>query len=448
MRKIVSDFQQLFMLISSGFIILISFNQLTPAYSATQQSSSLDSIETWKKNNLKRPVLEVIGETTGDIVYLPFRLPLIGMRESIKIIDNTKIIQQINDLLESDDGTRKLAFIASPSTGLGGHYKQMKLVTDSTTISLKASAWAHRMQSYELSLTNMPIYRSIFVEPLISYQFLSTEPYFGLRDSSDYSYKSNFALEKSIGEINLVLYPVKSGYLKATGGMEVNHTFRGYDTDYEFEGDIESPWSPNLAPLNSLAGAGESVQMTHLAIEAGIDTKNHIGIPSAGYEINTSAGYYDQTNGDDYKFWLGTFNFTKYTHLIYKRVIVLRFGGELRDPLAGDNSIPFYHWSSLGGTGSLRGFDRDRFRDKDAMYGSLEYRYPLRNYWDKFGLDFLYFVDGGKVMEDFQVDYSEGSYQIGFGFGLRAWNIDSGETMKMEVGFSREVVKVYFVLGL
>jgi outer membrane protein assembly factor BamA len=55
--------------------------------------------------------------------------------------------------------------------------------------------------------------------------------------------------------------------------------------------------------------------------------------------------------------------------------------------------VPFTDLPRLGGPHQLRGYTRDRFRDRLAVLGAAEYRYPI---WNEL-VGFL-FADAGRVL--------------------------------------------------
>ena len=73
------------------------------------------------------------------------------------------------------------------------------------------------------------------------------------------------------------------------------------------------------------------------------------------------------------------------------RVIALRALATVAFEKDG-NPIPFYSQPKVGGNDSLRGFQRYRFHDKQAIVFTAEHR------WHAFsGLDMALFADAGKV---------------------------------------------------
>lgn len=75
------------------------------------------------------------------------------------------------------------------------------------------------------------------------------------------------------------------------------------------------------------------------------------------------------------------------------RVLIVR--GRLEGVAGRDDQIPFTDLPRLGGPVLLRGFARDRFRDRVAMMAVVEYRYPIIRQVGGF-----LFIDAGRVLPD------------------------------------------------
>ncbi|OGP56473.1 MAG: hypothetical protein A2V67_07910 [Deltaproteobacteria bacterium RBG_13_61_14] len=95
--------------------------------------------------------------------------------------------------------------------------------------------------------------------------------------------------------------------------------------------------------------------------------------------------------------------------------------------------VPFYDLTPLGGGSNLRGFFGDRFRDYDAAWINLEYRWA---YW-KF-VDWALFVDTGVVMHDiFELRSWQQSWHWGYGFVIRI-HVPPAVMATFDIGYSIE----------
>lgn len=73
---------------------------------------------------------------------------------------------------------------------------------------------------------------------------------------------------------------------------------------------------------------------------------------------------------------------------------------QFKTPKAGDQQIPFYDLSSLGGRTSLRGYHSYRFRANNAALLSSEVQRTIRTFSPARGLDLLVSADAGQVWGD------------------------------------------------
>jgi len=94
------------------------------------------------------------------------------------------------------------------------------------------------------------------------------------------------------------------------------------------------------------------------------------------------------------------------------RVLILRL---LLDGVTADlDKIPFVDLPDLGGPLLLRGYPIDRFRDRVATLGSVEYQYNLT-----FQTTAYVFIDTGRVWRSLE-DFAFERFRMGFGGGIMA----------------------------
>ncbi len=98
------------------------------------------------------------------------------------------------------------------------------------------------------------------------------------------------------------------------------------------------------------------------------------------------------------------------------RVLIARLHTEAVTGSRDD--VPFTELPRLGGLMYLRGYPLDRFRDRYASFGSLEYEWDLA-----YVMSASVFVDAGRVYE-FPSD-AFGHLRVGYGFGLEAHSAKS-----------------------
>lgn len=94
----------------------------------------------------------------------------------------------------------------------------------------------------------------------------------------------------------------------------------------------------------------------------------------------------------------------------HTRVLVFRLYGE--GVIGSLDNIPFVSLTRLGGSELLRGYDSDRFRDRLAGLGSVQYRWQLHQ-----RLSAYLFADTGRVYRDLG-DLTFSGLRLGYGGGL------------------------------
>ena len=113
------------------------------------------------------------------------------------------------------------------------------------------------------------------------------------------------------------------------------------------------------------------------------------------------------------------------------RVLALRLHGEAVSGTLSD--VPFTELPQLGGTSDLRGYPADRFRDRVAALGTIEYE------WDLSGLvSASVFVDAGRVFPSIG-DLSLDHMRVGYGIALqghteRSFGLEGSLTSSIDGG--------------
>jgi outer membrane protein assembly factor BamA len=180
----------------------------------------------------------------------------------------------------------------------------------------------------------------------------------------------------------------------------------------------------------------ETTTVTSVVITARYDSRNSF--------INASSGLVLQGESEYSPEWsLGNTSFTRlagciqyYEILFYpKTVLALRTGVQ---QVIGKN-IPIQVMSSLGGTGTLRGYPQDRFLDKADILVNAELRFPI--FWRFGGVVGL---DAGKVWPSVaDMDLQRWAYNPIAGLRFYMDNF----VARADIGFGTEGTGFYFNFG-
>jgi len=408
------------------------------ARSETEDSSGETDKPAYPEKVRSRAAWEYIVNIPGYILYLPFFLvysatsPLIGWAEK------SNIVPRVNDFLTSDDGKRRAFPIFETQYGAGLGYRHKDLFKPGC--ELKATGmvglWWKRYLALEMNGFRLagPLDLGLGAHSLL----LSDAAFYGLGNGSSKENRTNFAHRQPAVWASLGIY---SGEKLNTGLVfryEQNSISEGRNPNYPSTTD----WPDHTGePLPGL-----SEKSDFLALEFNLD---HFSLfqrqkSAGGWVIGLKAGMYNQLHEDTYNFYKGFLDVKRYIHLFYGRTLSLRFATEITRPLK-DGEIPFYYLSRLGQRKTIRGYFRDRFRDRDSVLFSVEYRYPLIKRPSKIpSLDALLFIDSGKVYHDvFAEDFFSG-FHTSFGGGFRIYN-RQGMDLEFYLAKSKDGFRFYLV---
>jgi outer membrane protein assembly factor BamA len=127
------------------------------------------------------------------------------------------------------------------------------------------------------------------------------------------------------------------------------------------------------------------------------------------------------------------------------RVLFLSLGASAAVPLRGDE-VPLHELVHLGGGGSLRGYDSDRFAGAVGWWGSAEYRYKVFQEADTgHGLSGALFLDVGATARSLEaVLLAPVRWSAGFALRVETNLFLLG---RLQLGFSPEGVQVTLAVG-
>lgn len=160
---------------------------------------------------------------------------------------------------------------------------------------------------------------------------------------------------------------------------------------------------PDIFRINRYAGA-----------EIGYSYKNidNDVYPTRGIRFGISGGFLQSLNGPDRFFtkWRSEFSF--YIPVSNSFTFASRVGGGV---LFGD--ADYYHLNILGGNENLRGYVRERFYGKHALFNNNEIRFvrPTRNIFYNGKIGLIGFFDNGRVWQPGEIS---STWHIGYGGGL------------------------------
>ncbi len=267
----------------------------------------------------------------------------------------------------------------------------------------------------------------------VRYRDFPQEDFFGLGPGSSEQARSDYRMEDSFFGATVRYRTHRHVQLEARGGLLRARSRRGTDERFPDAQDVFSPVDvPGLSDRTDYLSWSGSVLL---------DFRDQPG-PAAheGGSVRFGLTRYDDIDADRFDFTKVETDADYYVPLWSSgRTLALRYFHAL-DVAGGGHHVPFYLHGTLGGSDMLRGFREYRFRDRNLVYLSAEYR------WEAVpALEFAVFHDAGKVFSD-RGDYGFTGLQRSTGVGVRI-KTRRAVVVRVDAARSREGNRFYFKFG-
>jgi hypothetical protein len=405
---------------------------MVQAAEPAEPAALADSTAHYSRKVSSKDGWEKVVSFPGTLINLPFKAVFESGEWAVETIHDSRIVPRTIDLLTFEKWRAGFVPIYASRSGAGMEFYARGFGSEQAKFSVSLAAGLRNRRRYEVRLKRFEIFDGRVLAGFSGrYYVLSDERFFGLGPGSLEEDESNYAHEQSTGELSLRV-PVKARFSVGLGLR--------YDRNNILEGEHrEIQSTTSLYTSRSLHGLESGVGLAGGSVTLLFDSKNHAGNPSDGMEIRLAGEVMGEVGGDRFGFWRVSADVTRYIHLVHNRTLVLRLAAQATEPFS-NREIPFYQLSELGSEETIRGCTRGRFRDRDLMIGSLEYRYPI---WRV--VDALIFVDGGRVTSSLLNDFTADDMQWSFGGGIRIWGRE-GEIMTFQIGKGPEQVRVHLSL--
>lgn len=422
-------------------ILVLLFYIVFPSYSNPEviveqkdkTNNGADSLQVYPTKLSSTRPWEKIVDFPGDLLFLPIEIVFTGVEKAVEFIDTKNIIPRTVNFFRYDLQPFELSPKYSSRYGVGIKVNYPDFFNEGSKSSLTVSRGLRGRQRFSIDFQQLKLFGNAFSTDItIQHRLLPDENFFGIGNDSQFLYKSNFALRRSIveGSINAIL----------AGQTNLNVRF-GIDFNYVREGkNTQIPTTTDLYTEESLPGLEKDTRIARIQFGIIHTTINKLKRPTAGGSLSVNGRVYKDIKKDKFSFWKFTSSYRHYIHLIYNRTIVLRVAGEITEPFF-DNKIPFYYFGELGEEETIRGYIRGRFRDQDMLLGSIEYRYPI---WRL--MDASIFIDAGQVSQNIFKKLSRYDFHIGYGGSLNLWG-DDRLMAQLTIGRSEDMTRFYFSMN-
>ncbi len=207
--------------------------------------------------------------------------------------------------------------------------------------------------------------------------------------------------------------------------------------DYQFRREYGFSYTPGgLLEQGTIPGyrGGTASAIGLVAI---YDSRDNLINAQKGSLIELTSYIFNPVFGSTFNYWNINATFQKYWEV--KRKHVLAVQAKARH---AEGQVPFLDLPTLGNDDILRGYPKNRFRDRNFVAAQVEYRFPV---WWRFGL--VGFAGAGDVFAK-PSDVSMQTLKYSVGAGLR-FVVNPAERLNIRIdyGHGREGGYFYFVVA-
>jgi hypothetical protein len=206
-----------------------------------------------------------------------------------------------------------------------------------------------------------------------------------------------------------------------------------------FERFDTGPGEGNKPPIETfftgVPGLNADPDYLHTSASAAIDSRDGDGYSRGGTLLQATFHDYRQQNDGLYSFQRVDGAAEQYLPILHgNSVFFFTVRGSLTTATNG-NEVPFFLMPSLGGGDDLRGYGNYRFRDRNTLLFTAEYRWYAQEF-----LDVAIFYDAGKAVAD-RRDLDFSGLKSDFGGGVRLHGPQS-TVLRIEVARGNEGLRL------
>jgi outer membrane protein assembly factor BamA len=246
--------------------------------------------------------------------------------------------------------------------------------------------------------------------------------FYGIGNDTELSQKEQYSYQLFVLK-SLQLKKVKPGF------------FLGFDYELRYEYNFKHAYNGVLG--NGTIPGYKGGLGSALGVVSILDTRDNIINPYKGRYAEFSTYFFSPLLKSTFSFQTINATYQQYWQIKPKHVLAWQTKARFTF-----GEVPFLDLSTLGNDDILRGYPKNRFRDKHFFATQLEYRFPL--FWRFGGVAFGGFADvfgPSSTLSSNNVKYSIGT-------GLR-FAVDPAERLniRLDYGYGREGGYFYFVVG-
>jgi len=381
------------------------------------------------------------SSTTGDKLKVIPRALLFVPRVAIEVVgapvrlglyayDRYQVKARAHDIFWNDTGTIGLYPVFDIQTDYaftaGARFIHRDLFGEHEKLSLRASFGGVFWQQYSGLLTSGDRFGRLHLEAKAEYEVDPRERFFGVGNGDEIEmvaapidpYSDPTAIDTRFRQ------RVARGYgrarLRIVGPLSVRLTSGVLDKVFEEPSKGDIPAGTDIADsyqTDALPAWDDGTTYSYNELELRYDSRHNgdewepVSVPSTGWLASVFGGVSLGFAGAPTHYWVYGGDVQRFIRLGENpRVLTLRL---IAQEVRGEtDEIPFVDLPRLGGPILLRGYERDRFRDRAMALGSAEYLFDIGR-----GFAGYLFSDAGRVYPSLQ-DFTLDELRVGYGGGV------------------------------
>jgi AAA family ATP:ADP antiporter len=173
---------------------------------------------------------------------------------------------------------------------------------------------------------------------------------------------------------------------------------------------VESMWLD--ASMTGVSATSESPSYVRSRVFAEVDTRTSAGYTRRGGLQRIEWSSYQQTNRGAQSFGRLDVEAQQFIPILRENWVIALRAAASTTHTSASNEVPYFMMPSLGGNRTLRGYPAWRFRDRNRLLLTGEYRWAVNQF-----VDMALFVDAGRVSARVG-DLMSGRFTTSYGAGL------------------------------
>lgn len=348
-----------------------------------------------------RQTWERAVDLPGDVAYAPFGLLFYGVESFLSYQERTRFLQRLRDRFTWDEGRKTLIPAVDSRSGVGLAYADRQWINSLPQLQIGAVGGFRRRHGLLVVASGDRLRLGLEVRRRPDESFWGVGPVTTDGDQARYERRLVMPwLEMLMGN--------DSTRLAARAAVQWNDLSGGTQEDH--------PTVPDRFTEVQAPGQTGDPVLARFGVTLLRDSRDRKGNPYSGGLALGRVEFVRQLSAGDFDFARLSAEAVRYAEITSGRVLLARVGASAVRPLGG-GTVPFYELSEIGDEATtIRGFDRGRYRDRQALFGGLEYRWPV---WRV--IDGVAFINAGQVGRSLVDDLDTDLLRTSWGGGVRLW---------------------------